>query len=101
MSPVASLNPAIPTESFPQSRNPDGFYRLIPILTIRSKTAREVFGRRQHLSTITMTSFILEVFIVSLISKVYEGLSFLQKTVIPYYRKLTLHEINANLENSR
>ena len=30
-SPIGSFNPAIPTKIFPQSRNPDGFYQLIPI----------------------------------------------------------------------
>ena len=30
-SPIGSFNPAIPTKIFPQSRNHDGFYQLIPI----------------------------------------------------------------------
>ena len=35
-SPIGFFNPAIPTGIFPQSRNPDGFYRLIPIPVIFS-----------------------------------------------------------------
>ena len=32
--PIGFFNLAIPTGIFPQSRNPDGFYRLIPIPVI-------------------------------------------------------------------
>ena len=35
-SPTGIFNPAIPTGIFPQSRNPDGFYRLISIPVIFS-----------------------------------------------------------------
>ena len=35
-SPIGFFNPAIPTGIFPQSRNPDGFYRLIPVPVIFS-----------------------------------------------------------------
>ena len=36
-SPIGFFNPAVPTGIFPQSRNPEGFYRLIPIPVIFSK----------------------------------------------------------------
>ena len=36
-SPFGFFNPAIPTGIFPQSRNPDSFYRLIPIPVIFSQ----------------------------------------------------------------
>ena len=35
---IGFFNPAVPTGIFPQSRNPDGFYRLIPIPVIFSKS---------------------------------------------------------------
>jgi len=34
---IEFFNPAIPTGIFPQSRNPDGFYQLIPIPVIFSE----------------------------------------------------------------
>ena len=33
-SPIGSFNPVIPTQILPQSRSPDGFYQLIPIMNI-------------------------------------------------------------------
>ena len=41
-SPIGFFNPAIPTGIFPQSRNPDGFYRLIPIPVIFSPKKKDL-----------------------------------------------------------